>query len=266
MKTVFEYKDYKKYLADLENSGLYKSFRSQLAKSAPCQNAYVSQVLNGSQHFNLEQLDGISDFLSISKDEKEHFFLLLQLARAGTPSLRKFFSEQIQRSVERHLSLHNRVPKGQELNHDDQITYYSEWYFSAIHVLVTIEKFATIEAIVERLKLPLSTVKSAVEFLLSSGLLIEKKGILGTGQARLHLSGDSPLTSRHHANWRLQTLQHFPKRTVSDLHYTSVATLSEKDSEAIREILIKAIQESKDVIRDSREENIFSLHVDFYKL
>lgn len=266
MKTVFEFKDYKSYLREVENTGAHRAFRSRLAEAAACQNAYVSQVLNGSQHFSLEQGDGVSSFLAHSADEKGHFLLLLQHARAGTVSLRKFFAEQIAQSVERRLALRHRVNTGERLEDKDQVTYYSEWFYAAIHVLVTLERYRTVEALSARLQLPLPVTRKAVDFLLGCGLLSEKKNQLVTGQARLYLDGASPLITRHHANWRLHTLQSLPRARTEDLHYSSVVTISQADAEAIREQLILAIQNAKKIVRDSAEEDAFSFNMDFYRL
>ncbi len=266
MKAVFEFKDYKEYLHEVDDSGKYRAFRSLLAEAAHCQNAYISQVLNGSQHLSLEQADGIAEFFSFSLEEKSYFILLIQHARASKPSLKKFFADQIQTTVEKYLSLRSRVNTGESLSESDQITYYSEWFYSAIHVIVTIGKFRSTEAISQRLNLPLATVKKASEFLISCGLLAQKKGEITTGQKRLYLPGDSPLISRHHTNWRLHSIYSLSHATIGDLHYSSVVTVSTEDAETIREILIKAVQKTKNVVRSSSEEDIFSFSVDFYKI
>lgn len=265
MKSVFEFKNYKTYLVEIEKGESFKSFRSLLAKAAVCQNAYISQVLNGEKHFSLEQMDGIADLLSMTAEERHYFFLLLQHARAGKPSLKNFLGEEIRSLSQRHLSLQNRVRAGETLNEKDQVTYYSEWFYSALHVLVTIHSQRTVEAMARRLNLPVTTIKKALEFLVGCGLLQEKKGVYTTGQARLYLPGDSSLISRHHANWRIHALQSLFAASGEDLHYSSVVTLSREDGARIREQLIQAIQKAKEIIKDSPEEELFGFHVDFYQ-
>jgi uncharacterized protein (TIGR02147 family) len=266
MRSVFEFKDYKKYLLEIEKIEKFHSFRTLLARSAPCQNAYVSQVLGGDKHFSLEQMDGISDLLSLTGDERNYIYLLLQHARAGKTSLRGFFADQLGAMAQKHLTLHNRVHTGETLNEKDQLTYYSEWFYSALHVLVTIHSHRSVEAMVQRLNLPTTTIKRALEFLVGCGLLQEAKGIYTTGQARLYLRGDSPLISRHHANWRIHSLQSLFGARSEDLHYSSVVTLSKDDTAVIREQLIQAIQKAKKVIRESPEEDLYAFHVDFYRV
>lgn len=266
MRSPFEFKNYKDFLREVENSGHIRAFRSYLADVAGCQNAYISQVLNGHQHLSLEQAEKVAEKFALGADEKAFFLNLVQHARAGSTSLKKFFADQIKASVEKRLTVRNRVNTGETLKEADQVTYYSEWYYSAIHVLVTIHAFRTEEKIAARLALPATTVHKAVEFLIGCGLLEEKKGQLSTGQARLFLGGDSPLIFRHHANWRLHVLQSFHRATDEDLHYSSVVTISHKDSEQIREMLIQAIQKAKTVVRESPEEELYSFCLDFYKV
>jgi uncharacterized protein (TIGR02147 family) len=266
VKSLFSFKDYKAYLAAVESGGTIRAFRTQVAKAAACQNAYVSQVLNGPQHFSLEQTDGIAGLLSLTLEEKSFLILLVQYARAGTSSLRQFFNEQIQQAHDQHLLLSNRLNANEAVDDRDQLTYYSEWYYSAIHVLVTIARFRTRESIAERLQLPLTTVKRATEFLLACGLLDEKKGELVTGRRRLHLPGNSPHVAKHHTNWRLQAMQSLSEVAPLDMHYSAAVTISNDDVEKIREILIQAVSRLNDTVRDSVEEDIFAFAMDFYRL
>jgi uncharacterized protein (TIGR02147 family) len=265
MRQIWEFVDYKEYLLHIEAEKKHRAYRGQLAKAAGCQNPYITQVLNENQHFSLEQADGIADLLSLANEEKSYFLLLIQHARAGKVSLKKFFSDQIKVASERQLSLKNRVNTGESLSETDQLTYYSEWYYSAIHVLVTIVQYRTIEAIAKRLNLPQVKIKQACDFLLECGLLSIVGVELVTGKSRLYLSGDSPLISRHHANWRLHVLQNLQSVDIDDLHYSSVVTISLKDSARIREILIQTIQQIKGTIKDSKEEEAYSFAIDFYK-
>jgi uncharacterized protein (TIGR02147 family) len=266
MATIFEFKDYKRYLVSIENAKEIRSFRTKLARAAGCQNAYVSQVLNGESQFNLEQAEGIAGFLEFTHDEQEYFFLMLQHARAGTASLRKFIASQMTRRREQQLALSQRVHTGESLSEAEQLQYYREWHYSAIHVLVTIGEFQTREAISSRLGLSLRIVKRAVEFLLECGLLKEEKGRLQTGAKRLYLGSESPLINKHHSNWRIHVLQSLSQAEPTDLHYSSVVTVSEEDAEKIKEQLIQAIREAKERIKSSPEEDIFAFHLDFYRL
>jgi len=51
-----------------------------------------------------------------------------------------------------------------------------------------------------------------------------------------------------------------------DYHYSGVVTLSQEDMGAVREILVKALQKSVEVIKPSREEKLCVLAMDFFEL
>lgn len=54
--SIFDYSDYKAFILSVDQSRP-RGFRKSLAAAIPCQTAYVSQVLNGGAHFNLEQAE-----------------------------------------------------------------------------------------------------------------------------------------------------------------------------------------------------------------
>ena len=102
-KTIYQYRDYKKYLHDYIQSqpGKGYGFRSRIAETTHCDTAYVSQVLRQNAHFSLEQAEDLNDLLGHTQDESEYFLLLIQLARAGTPKLRARTEKLLQGYIEK---------------------------------------------------------------------------------------------------------------------------------------------------------------------
>ena len=138
--SVFDYDDYKDYVRDAldaraENK---RGERSRLASFVGCHTAYVSQVLNGAAHFSLEQAEKINHFLGHGKEQSLFFLFLIQLARAGTPSLRKVFEEQLRALKEKQFVLKDRLQFNKTLSREDQATFYSSWHYGAAHVLVSV--------------------------------------------------------------------------------------------------------------------------------
>src|ERR1700733_19454 len=108
--SVFDYKEYKRYLRDFirsQPSGGH-GLRSKIAEALSCHITYVSQVLNKGAHFSLEQADELSRFLGHTKDEGNYFLLLVQVERAGTTSLKNKFKDQIEVIREKRLVLKDR--------------------------------------------------------------------------------------------------------------------------------------------------------------
>lgn len=265
MKSIFEFGDYKDYLKAFEQ-GSPRGARRRLAEAMGCQPAYVTQILNSGAHLSLEQADRLHAHLGHGPDEAQFFLLLVQKDRAGTASLRQFFEGQIAEILQRRLDLKNRLGIRQTLTLKNQVVYYSSWHYAAIHVAVTIETLRSPQAIGQRLRLPVETVAEALEFLVSTGLVAEEGGRYLPGQTQLQLENTNKLISTLHTQWRLKTVQNLERRLRTDLHSSTVITLSRKDAERVREILASAITSAREVVVGSDSEEIYAFCLDFFRL
>lgn len=266
--SIYDYEDYKAYLCDsLEARGEAKrGERSRLATFVGCHTAYVSQVLNGNAHFSLEQGEQINRYLGHPKDQALFFLFLIQLARAGTPALRRIFEEQLRVLKEKQFVLKDRLEFKRTLSREDQATFYSSWHYGAIHVLVSVPGCHTERGMSEYLGLPVERVSEILQFLVSVGLVVRKEGNYGIGTTHIHLEHDSPMIAKHHTNWRLQGIQSLDRASKSDLHYSSVITSSKADADRIRSILVKAIENVRAIVKDSKDEDGFCYAIDFFGL
>jgi hypothetical protein len=100
-------------------------------------------------------------------------------------------------------------------------------------------------------------VGQVLQFLVSSGLAVEKKGRFQTGPTSLHLGSDSVMISKHHANWRLQAIQALEREQPDELHYSSAVTVSRKHVPEVRKILVAAIEQVRSVVKNSTEECLY---------
>lgn len=264
--SIFEYQEYKAYLRELIASRPKKGrgIRSQLAEAIGCQIAYISQILNGSIDMNLEQAGKANRFFGHSKEESHFFLLLVQLARAGDRETKLYFREQMEAEVNRRLVIKNRLGLAQGLSPLDQTTYYSAWYYAAVHILVTIPKFRTKAEIQEKLGLPPEKIAEILEFLVRTGLLEQKDGNYIGGANQIHLGNDSNLVMRHHANWRLRAMRSLELEKKNDLHYSAVVSLSVTDMVKLKSRLVKDIEEVIQVVKQSPEEELAVFCVDFF--
>jgi uncharacterized protein (TIGR02147 family) len=269
-KNIFDYKDYKVYLhaliASKPRSG--RGMRMSLAKALKVPVSHISQVLGGSSHLTLEQAEGTNAYLGHTEEEANFFLLLIQLARAGTPALRKRLNTQAQQVLEKRFILKERLGVKASLSIEDQATFYSSWIYGAIHVMLSIEEFQTKEAISTYLGISLKQVNEILRFLESIGLAIHKaNGRYGIGTARIHLGHDSPMISKFHTNWRMRAIRSLEDENAqNDIHYSSVVTVSDADVTRIKSLLVKNIEEIKTIIRDSKEEGVHCFSLDFFRL
>ncbi|MGE3260261.1 MAG: TIGR02147 family protein [Bacteriovoracia bacterium] len=267
-KAIFEYDSYKAYLSDwlesLPQAG--RGQRSLMAKAMGCQTAYVSQVLKGVAHFSLEQADALAALLEQGKEERDFFFLLVQFERAGSGRLRSYFDEKIQELRRKRLMLKERLGVAQPLSESLQTKYFSSWHFAAVHVLATIPEFRTKDRMRRRLGLSQKLFNEAIDFLLQAGLLRQEGDLFFAGNTRIHLGNDAVMSLRHHTNWRLRSILALEKEEETDLHYSSVVTIAASDVVRIREILIQSIETVKPIVKESREEELYSFNLDFFRV
>ena len=113
---------------------------------------------------------------------------------------------------------------------------------------MTIKEFQTAPQIAKRLNLSRDKVMEVLNFLLECGILKKEGTLYTTGLTRIHLGKDSPHIQRHHTNWRMRAIHSIDLNNSSDLHFSNVVSMGEKDVIKVREIFIKAIAEARSLI------------------
>lgn len=265
-QSVFEYTDYKVYLRDLGESRP-RGFRKALAQAIRCQTAYISQVLNGHSHLSLEQAEAVTQFLELSKQEARCLLLLVEIQRAGTPSLRRFLGEQLAELREKHLLIKERVGISNVLSEHNQSIYYSSWHYAAVHMAVTIPRLRSRQALGRALRISPRKLGDVLEFLSSVSLITKSGEKYLPGSTQIHLPKDASSIYQHHANWRHQALQQMHADSAPDgVHYSSVSSLSAEDAQKIKALLTQSISEAVKVIKTSPEEQLMGINVDFFRV
>lgn len=270
MRSIFEFRDYKAYLAArLPTSGEGRGLRTKLAGVLGCRGAFVSQVISKEAHFSLEHAARVDEFLGHSPVESHYFLLLVHLGRAGSPSLRRYYSEQLDRVLAQREVVTEKIRVRSYLSNEEQIIYYSTWHFAAIHMLLLIPELRTKQAIAAHLNLPLSRVSETLDFLVQVGLAVEESGSYLPGKSRLHVGERSPHVNRHHTNWRLHAISALERDSDSVLRYSGPIVLSKKKIPRLRALLLEAIGELEGLLVDEDDvddEEPYVFSVDLYPL
>ena len=267
-QSLFQFQDYKEYLGHWiksQPSGGHGT-RRKMATAIQCQTAFISQVLNGPAHFSLEQADKLNSLLGHSKDETRFFLLLVQYTRAGTESLREHFRQQLlELAAKRHV-LKDRLAATHELSKEDHNIFFSSWSYSAVHVLLSIPGHQTRTALAQALRLPPKKIGEILEFFISKGLAIQEGEKYRVGKMHLHLGNDSSMIVKHHLNWRLKAMEAIEQEEKEEMHYSSILSLSKEDVTKIKNILADNLSQVRKVVDQSKEEEAFSLCLDFFKV
>lgn len=267
----FTFTDYKKYL--VERLAI-RGERARFSRAIGCQTAYISQVLSvdsgrfAAGQLSVEQAEAANQYFKHDDDESDFFLILVSIARAGSAGLKKRLERQREGRVSQRLLLRNRVKSAKQLSLDSQSKYYGSWVYGAVHALASIPRFQNDLALAEKLKLDLGEVRKVLDFMLNAGVLAGTRSACSVSNTTIHLPSDSPLISRHHSNWRIRAIQNLASDAIasSDLHYSSVISISDVDAVLLRELLLKTILKFKETVRKSKEETARVFNVDFFEI
>lgn len=248
------------------NPAFGHGFKSRMAKALQCQSAYISQVLNSHANFSLEQTEELNELLNHSVDEAQFLRLLVQLERAGSAKLRTSLKREIEAILKRREKLRERVDQTASLTTEQQTRYYSRWYYSAVHIICTIPEYQTRDKILEALKIEPATLEAVLEFLQQAELLKLESGRFHAQTHRLFLGNDAAMISQLHTNWRLQAVKSLDRQSDRDLHFSTCVSLSKDDYTRIKDQLIESINRARAVVKDSKEEDLCCLAIDFFSL
>ncbi len=265
---ISDFEDYKKFLKSWLECQPNKGYgwKAKLSSAARCNAAYLSQVLGGAAHLNLEQADSIGQRMSLSDAEHNYFLLMVHLARAGTPSLRKIFLNQLQSARQEFNHLGKRLKFESQIDELQKINYYSDWAPSAIHVSLFNPKLQRIPDIASYFGLSSKIVRSTLDSLVRGGFAEKRGDRYFAGSVNVHLADGSLFVSQHHRNWRLKALQEI-RNTNEGLHFSSTITINPEAVGKAREILTQAIEKIRKVVRESTgEEETYAYGIDFFGL
>lgn len=267
--TVFDFRNYPPYLLSIfGDKSRRKGLKSKAAHFLGCHSTLISQILSERVLLNLEQAEKLNRFLGHDEDESHFFLLLTQKARAGTKPLEQYFENQLEQIRKTRQVIKKRVGKTETVSEEDEFRYYSSWHKAAVHVALSIPELSRAEQISKALEIPLTQVRSILAFLVKVGMAVPNGREYSIGPRHIHLGADSENIARHHINWRLRAIQALDTGTNAkhDLHYSSAVTLSARDAEKIKELLIRNLKEMNTVIAASKEEVIYGLNFDFFNL
>lgn len=252
---IFDFNDYRAYLKEhFSGTGAGRGKRLLLAQHLNCQPSFLTQVLGEKAHLSLEHAISVCEYLKLNESESQYFMLLVQKGKAGSKKLSDYFDEKISKIKEKRKSIDRRIGVKTTLSSEDQMTYYSVWYYSAIHILCALPHIKTTEDIANHLKLDLVVVKEALKFLEAKGFVVVEKGQYKIGSSRIHLKKGSAMLPRHHANWRMRAITELDIDKKEDLHYTAVLGISKSDYALFREKMLQLLQEFEPVITQSQDE------------
>lgn len=264
---IFDFHDYKhcinEWIASQPRNG-HGQLR-QMALHLNVNSVVMSQIFRGDRDLTVEQGLAISSFIGFTDLERDYFMLLIQKNRAGNRELQTYFEKQLEQLRTAATALKNRV-KHQKFTDEDKATFYSQWYYSAVRLGVSIPHLDSAAAVAQHLNLDRALVSKVIDFLKSHELIVEKKGRLDIGPQVTHVGHDSPFVNRHHSNWRLKGLQAMESPSEKNLFYTGPMALSQDAANDIRKILVETVEKATKKAAPSDSEVLRCLNIDWFEV
>ena len=263
---IFEIVDYKGILNHIlfEKRKTQKGLSRKLSEYLGVHPTLVSQVLKGQKDFSEEQILVVCEYLGVAKLETKYLLALLQKERAGSKKLKDLCQETIEQIRKQALKVSERVTRDRTLSEAEKAIFYSNWVYSAIHLLSTLETPLSFEEVSKRLNLSLRKTREILDFLIQTQMVIEKDGKFISGAMVTHLEKDSPFLVKHHTNWRLKAIQAAENLSDDELMYSGNISINKQDFAKLREMLIKTIQDFIAIVKPSPAEDIAQFNLDLF--
>jgi uncharacterized protein (TIGR02147 family) len=264
--SIFDSENYRLFLEarmkNLPKGG--RGFKTSLADHLGINSTLISQIFSGDKDFTIEQAKKITDFLGLQSLESDYFILLVQIERAGTQDLKKYFIEKSEQLRKESLKLAKRLKSEKKLTDLERSVFYSSKIYSSIHLYTSLDGGKTVDEMMKRFRLNRVRVSEVISFLLSSGLVVESNGVYKMAEKSTHVEKGSPFLLNHHTNWRITAIDKAETLTDEEMMYTGNFSLSKSDFLKIREELVNSVQRVLKTVLDSPAEELANLNIDFF--
>lgn len=264
--SVFQHADYRQFIRTFMD-GLPGKGRGQINKIASylgVNSTLISQILTYRRDFSLEQAEQLTEYFGLSQMEADYFLLLVEHERAGTKRLKDYFAKKISTLKEQSQEIKNRVPEGKTLTDQERAVFYSSWIYSAIRIFCSLGKGKSLEEICERFNLSREKATEVIQFLLGTGLCQQKDSLYIPGAQRTHLPQGSPFLPKHHANWRIRSIQRSEDLDSTELMFTAPFSIGKKQFELLREDILQMIQKVHARVGEGDAEEMACVNFDLF--
>jgi len=264
---VFEFDDYRALvrtrIGNMPKNGFGQL--SRLARHIGVNATLVSQILAGNKNLTEEQAHRAAEFLDLTEPETIFFLLLVQRERAGTHALKTLYGKQLDERRRSARRVRGRITTDIELSATEQAVYYSDWLYTAVHTLSSIERFATVDAIAECLGVSRARIANVATWLVEHGLCLAKGDRIAIGPRITYVDRDSPLAARHHTNWRLRAIEQMQQPSAEDFFFTAPFSISADDYRRIRDELSRIAGKVARTVEKTDPEMMVTISIDLFR-
>ena len=269
MRSLFEYLDYRKYLADYyaskKKANRTFSYRVFNAKAGIASPVFFKLVIDGKRNLGLSSIDKFTNALGFNKKEGLYFKKLVLFDQTDSPEEKQELYNVL-RSMRETVS--------QKTLSTTQYDYFSNWYNAVIRELITLYNYKDdfhLLANSVRPEITSNEAKASVELLLKLKLI--KKDSIGTYEqvnTAIVAEGDIGLIAIRHFNrcMLLNALKAIDDIEVENRHISGLTMGISKQMHSIIRDEIDSFKEHivKLVNNDRNSISVYQLNVQFFPL
>lgn len=263
---IFKFGQYQSYLLHRMQESAERGTLARWSEAAQCQRSHLSRVLAGTLHLTMEQAFRLGQYFHLDLDAERYFLKLVEYERAGDSRYKEKLKNELTEIRESQEDFSKRLNYTKLKATEQEFLYYSNWYWGAIHILVSVPKYQNDVHIAQRLQLPIEIVQECLKKLEEFKLIEFKNDRWHFTSPHIHLAKNSPFNAINQSNWRSRAVVDTQTPNSDGLHYTVVQTMSHKDAKKIKMMLFQAIDDYTKIANPSREEELFCFNCDFFQV
>jgi transcriptional regulator with XRE-family HTH domain len=265
--SIFKYSNVASYLRH-HISQLPKNGRGEVTRIASRLNVsptLISHVLSGEKTLTAEQGQSLVNYLGLIEIEADAFTFMVQLERAGSHELKKYWKQKLSGLREMYLKLASRLESDRKLSDERRAVFYSTPLYMKLRLYTSVgEKGKSLSEIASRFELSPLKCAEMMSFLVECGLCKLENDRYSMGAQKIHLERTSPHLLRFQTDWRMLAIARGEDLTDNELGFTAPVSLSKKDFEFLREEIIVFIKHFLKTVHASPAEEIACLNLDFF--
>lgn len=123
----------------------------------------------------------------------------------------------------------------------------------------------SIDNLSTRLQIPKKIIVDGLTALRLLGLVENIEGTWHAKPGHIHISKDSPFCATNHGNWRNRAVIDSQNTNSDSIHYTSAQTHNAADFDRIKEVFLKALDSTRNIVRPAKNEVATVICLDFFK-
>jgi uncharacterized protein (TIGR02147 family) len=267
---IFQYIDFKKYLADYytKRKSLDRGFthayichRLGQLKSTSC----FTNVLRGRMTLTPTFIDRFIDLLELKSDEAKFFRALVNYNQTISPQEKEFFFDQLVRL--------NRTPH--KVIDENSYSYYKEWHHSVVRAVLDVIDFKDDYKALASILCPPITLKAArdsISLLKKLGLIVQDKNGYWRPSEKVLVTGDL-IKDAVVKQFQMKCLDHAKNILANDniamnRNITMTISLSEKAHERISDRIRQFKSEVRSIIHKDEfpAQGVFHINLNFFPM